>query len=165
MTPAAGEGASAPGGSSSPPGGSPKSRQDLATELEKLAKDLPESARRLKRAKRGPNQTMTGLWDVGLVEVRGYVDRVDQIWADSIDDGEPEASGTQDTAPAAFTQLEKAIDDAVVVINAAIDALERDSESTTTRSDCYRKAADQLTELAKRCDGLVVHLRGTEGLE
>jgi chromosome segregation ATPase len=137
------------------------SREDLASKLRELAEELPGDARRLKRAQREKNQTMAGLWEAGLVEVRGLVDRVDQIWADyqKIDNEELEASGT---APAALTQLEQAVDDAIVAINRAIDSLEQGAEST---SDNYRKAADQLSELAERCQGLVVHLRGPDALD
>ena len=140
------------------------SREDLASKLKELAEELPGDARRLKRAQREKNQTMAGLWEAGLVEVRGLVDRVDQIRADyqKIDNEELEASGTADTAPAALTQLEQAVDDAIVAINRAIDSLERGAEST---SDNYRKEADQLSELAERCQGLVVHLRGPDALD
>jgi hypothetical protein len=162
MVPAAGDKAPPPDGFSSQSDHSARSREDLESDLDELVKELPAAARRLKRAKREQNQTMAGLWEAGLVDVRGYVDRVDQIWVDWIENEEPEANGAEDTAPAALTQLEQAVDDAMVAINRAIDSLERGEEST---SDNYRKAADQLTELAKRCVGLVVHLRGTEGLE
>jgi chromosome segregation ATPase len=163
-----GEGASqAAGDSGRQAGDTVKSREDLATELEKLAKELTAKSRELKRAQPDleKKQTMASLWQAGLVVMREYADKVDRILDDAQEtvNDEP-AIDDKDTAKDALPQLEEAFDDALEAINAAIDCLERDQPSRT-RSKCYREAADELAELANRCDSLAVHLRGAEGLD
>lgn len=168
MTSAGEEATRAASDSGQQAGDTVKSREDLATELEKLAKELTAKSRDLKRAKPDleKKQTMASLWQAGLVVMREYADKVDRI----LDDGqetvnEEPAVGDEDTAKDALPQLAEAFDDAIEAINAAIDCLERADQPSRTRSRSYREAADELAELANHCDGLVVHLRGTEGLD
>jgi hypothetical protein len=165
----AGDGATpAPGDSGHQAGNAVKSREDLATELEKLAKELTVKSGELKRAKPdlARKQFMASLWQAGLVIMREYADKVDRI----LDDGQKTVSeeptiGDEDTAKDVLPQLAEAFDDAVEAINAAIDCLERADQPSRTRSRCYREAADELAELARHCDSLAVHLRGAEGLD
>jgi chromosome segregation ATPase len=165
----AGEGATGtPGDSGQQAGDTVKSREGLATELEDLAEELTAKSRELKRAQPDlkKKQTMASLWQAGLVVMREYADKVDRV----LEDGrktvnEEHAVGDEDTAKDVLPQLAEAVDDAIEAINAAIDCLERADQTSRTRSRCYRKAADELAELANHCDGLVVHLRGTEGLD
>jgi hypothetical protein len=167
--PPAGEGAArAAGQSRQQAGDMARSREDLAAELENLAGALTAKSRELKRAKPdvGRKQAMASLWQAGLVVMREYADRVDRILDDAQKtvDEEPAASD-EDTAKDALPHLEEAFDDAVEAINAATDCLERPDQPSSARGRCYREAADGLAELAKHCDSLVVHLRGTEGID
>jgi hypothetical protein len=170
MTATGGEAAPAAGGPGQPSNGAAKRRGDLASELEGLAEELEEKSSELNRIDPGPEDDpdLESLWRAGLVVMRGYVDRVDRIQADCLRavNEEPQASGTVDTAREPLNQLGKAVVGAIVVINAAVHSLQRPDQPfmLLTRSMCFRDAADQLSELAQRCRGLVVHMGGKKGL-
>jgi hypothetical protein len=169
MTSTGGDAAPAADNSGPPSGEAVRSREGLASDLENLAEELIAKAKELKRAKRDleQKQTMAGLWEAGLVVMLEYVDRVTLVLDESqeIVNDDPGASDT-DTAQDALAQLDEAVYDAKEAIDAAIDSLESDDQPfrSTTRSKSFRNAADQLSELGQRCEGLAVHLRGPEAL-